>query len=108
MRARARRALRWIEPYGFAERRRTRVRARDEVERQARYHATMAAIARSSDPIHDYEQIVALAIEAGADRERLQGGSIGKDSLGRRLDRAARTYRTESQALSRERMKEPF
>ena len=83
----ARQALRWIEPYGFAERRRSRVRARDEVERRARYEATKVAIARSSDPIHDYEQLMVLAEEAGAGRERLRNGSISPESLDFVLER---------------------
>jgi predicted O-methyltransferase YrrM len=83
----ARRALRWIEPYGVADRRRSRLRARAEAERLARYDATKAAIARSSEPIHDYEQLLVLAAEAGADPQRLRQGSITHASLDFILDR---------------------
>jgi len=83
----ARRALRWMQPYGFAERRRSRLRVQAEAERLARYEATKAAIARSSEPIHDYEQLLVLAAEAGADPSRLRTGSITNESLDFILDR---------------------
>jgi len=83
----ARRVVRWIEPYGVADRRRARLRAKADVERRARYEATKAAITRSSEPIDDYEQLLVLAAEAGADLTRLRQSSIWIESLDFVLDR---------------------
>jgi predicted O-methyltransferase YrrM len=87
VRDRARRALRWIVPYGVVARRHAREAARVDAERRARYAATQAAIARSSEPIHDYQQLLAVAVEAGADRKRLEAASISLGSLQFILDR---------------------
>ena len=86
----ARRALRWIEPHGLASRRRFRREARARAEQDQRYAVTKAAIAQPSATIHDYDQLMTVAVEAGADPERLQRGSISVDSLDFIIDRIER------------------
>jgi len=84
---RVRRALRFFEPYGVFYRREARVRARFDAERRARYAAARAAIAQTSEPIRDYDQLKALAVDAGAYEERVEAGSIHVASLDFILER---------------------
>jgi hypothetical protein len=85
----ARRALRFLEPYGIFYRREARARARDRAEQRARYEVAKAAITHTTEPIHDYDQLMVLAIEAGADAERVRAASISVESLHFILDRIA-------------------
>ena len=75
------RAAVWIAPNGLMARRRTRQRAQNERDRAARYAAANAAMAIAPEPVRDFDALCQLAVEAGADGELMEIGSITAESL---------------------------